>query len=155
MHPSYQILQWLLRFTFSYVQPVTQRYRRQTVEDVPLQQSSHHENMTIRMSPTINYCLESAAAIMLRFQLFLVCYTALQTKNSVRIASAINPVTMENTDGCLQTYCREDMKCTILCYHESTPWDVSKKKWDTKEDKSKSMMCTMHVLWYAKRHVLG
>ena len=47
-------VQWPLRFTFSYVQPVTQHYRRKTVE-VPLQQSSHHENTTIRMPPTINF----------------------------------------------------------------------------------------------------
>ena len=29
-----------ITFTFSYVQPVTHRYRRKTVEEVPLQQSS-------------------------------------------------------------------------------------------------------------------
>ena len=37
-----------------------------TVKEVPLQQSSHHENTTICTPPTINYCLISAAAI-LRF----------------------------------------------------------------------------------------
>ena len=47
---------------------------------------------------TINYCLESAATFTLRFQLCSARYTALQMKNSVRIVSAINPVTMENTD---------------------------------------------------------
>ena len=65
---------------------------------MPLQQFSHHENKTIPVPPTINYCLKSAAAIMLRFQLCLACYTVLQTKKSVRILSAIGPVTMENTD---------------------------------------------------------
>ena len=30
-------------------------------------------------------------------------------------------------------------------YRESTPWAVSKKKWDTKEDEGKSMM--MHALY--------
>ena len=59
-------VQWPLRFAYSYVQPVTQCYRRKTVEEVPLRQSSHHENM-IHTPPTINYCLESAAAITLRF----------------------------------------------------------------------------------------
>ena len=34
-------------------------------------------------------------------------------------------------------------------------WVVSKKKWDTKEDKDKSMMRALYVLWYAKRHVSG
>ena len=103
-------VQWPLRFAYSYVQPVTQCYRRKTVEEVPLQQSSHHENMTIHVPPAINYCLECAVAITLRFQLFSARYTALQTKNSVRIVSAINPVTIENMDDShLQTYCREAM----------------------------------------------
>ena len=76
----------------------------------------------IRVPPTIYYCLESALAITLHFQLCSAPYTALQTKNSVRIISAINPVTTENTDdSCLQTYCREAM-------HRATPWAVSKKK---------------------------
>ena len=94
-------VQWPSCFDFSYVQPVTQRYRRKTVKKVPLQQSSHHENMTIRVPPTINYCLVSVAAIMLRFQLCSARYTALQTKNSVRIISVISPVTMENTEDSL------------------------------------------------------
>ena len=57
-------VQWPLRFDFSYVQPVTQRHRRKTVKEVPLQQSSHHGNTTIRVPPTINYCLVSAAAVL-------------------------------------------------------------------------------------------
>ena len=58
---------------------------------------------------SINYYLESAAAIMLRFELCSAHYTALQMKKSVRIV-AISPVTTENTDdSCLQTYCREAM----------------------------------------------
>ena len=77
-------VQWPLRFDFSYVQPVTQRYRRKTVKEVPLQQSSYHENITIRVPSTINYCLVCAAAITLRFQLYSSHYTVLQTKNSVR-----------------------------------------------------------------------
>ena len=32
---------------------------------------------------------------------------------------------------------------------------VSKKKWDTKEDKGEPMMRTLYVLRYAKRHVSG
>ena len=54
-------------------------------------------------APTINHCLESAVAITLRFQLCSTRYTVLQTKNSVRISSAINSVTMENTDNSLFT----------------------------------------------------
>ena len=41
-------VQWSFLFTFSYMQSVTQRYRRKTVEEVTLQQSSHHQNTTIR-----------------------------------------------------------------------------------------------------------
>ena len=40
--------------------------------------------------------------------------------------------------------CREAI---VLCFNESTHWIVSKKKWDTKEDKGKH---TLYVLWYAK-----
>ena len=42
--------------------------------------------------------LESEMAITLHFQLCSAGYTALQMKNSRRTTSAINPVTMENTD---------------------------------------------------------
>ena len=68
---------------------------------------------------TINYCLESAVAIMLRFQLCSALFKALQMKNSVvRIVPAINPVTTENTDdSCLQTYCKEAMHCAIANRH--------------------------------------
>ena len=103
-------MQWPLCFAFSYVQLITQCYRQKTVEEVPLQQSSHLGNMTIRMPLTINYCLESAVATTLRYQLCSACYTVSQMKNSVRIISAISPVTMENTDDShLQMYCREAM----------------------------------------------
>ena len=93
--------------------------------------------MTIRVSSTINYCLESAAAITLCFQLCLTHYTALQAKKSVRIVYEISPVTMENTnDSHLQTYCREAMHCATTNRHLG----LSEKKWDTKKDKGKSMM---------------
>ena len=73
--------------------------------------------MTIRAPSTINCCLESAAAITFRFQLLSARYIALQMKKSVRIASAINPVTTENTDKCLQTYCREAMHSATTNRH--------------------------------------
>ena len=76
-------VQWPLCFAFSYVQSVTQHYRRKTVQEVPLQQSSHLENTTIRMPPTINYCLESAAAITLRFQLCSAHYNSVINKGTV------------------------------------------------------------------------
>ena len=33
------------------------------------------------------------------------------------------------------------------CYHKLIPSAVNIKKWDTKEDKGKSMMCTLYILW--------
>ena len=48
----------------------------------------------------------------------------------------------------------------IMHYRKLTPWAVSEKKWDTKEDEGKSMMqkdegkSTVHalfVLWYATK----
>ena len=108
-------VQWPLLFAFSYVQPTTQHYRLTAVEEVPLQQSHHYEN-TICMPPTINYCLKNVAAITLCFQLCSAHYTALQMKNSVRIVSAINPVSTENMDDSIyvQMYCREAMHHTTV-----------------------------------------
>ena len=57
---------------------------------------------------------------MLHFQLCPACYTAqvLNMKNSVRIVSAISPVTMENTDDSrLQMYCREAMHLATVNRH--------------------------------------
>ena len=36
---------------------------------------------------------------------------------------------------------------------KSTPFAVSKDKWDAKEDSSKSMKNALHVLRYNKRHM--
>ena len=36
-----------------------------------------------------------------------------------------------------------------------TPSAVSKDEWDTKKDTGKSMKNALHVLRYAKRHLLG
>ena len=70
-------------------------------------QSSHHEKYDLYV-PTISYCLESAVAITLRYQLCSAHYTALQMKNSIKIASAVT---------CLQTYCREAMHCATASQH--------------------------------------
>ena len=37
-------------------------------------------------------------------------------------------------------------------YRKLTPFAVSEKKWDTNEDKGKSMMHALYVLRYAKRY---
>ena len=105
-------VQWPLRFDFSYVQPVTQCYRQKTVKDVPLQQSSHHNNTTIHMPPTINYCLVSAAAILR----FAFSYAQPVTQRYKR--RTVSPVTTENMDdSCLQTYCREAMHHSTANQH--------------------------------------
>ena len=92
--PSYQMLLQKCSGHYASLSAMFSPLHSTTVK-VPLQRS---KNMTIRTPPTINYCLESAVAITLRLQPCSARYTALQTKNSVRIASAINPVTTENTD---------------------------------------------------------
>ena len=46
----------------------------------------------------------------------------------------------------MQMYSREAIMCG---YHKSTPWDVSEKKWYSKEDKEKSMMHILCILQYA------
>ena len=110
--------QWPLCFAFSYVQPVTKCYRqKKTVEEVPLQQASHHEN-TMICAPQYQLLPRNAATITLRFQLFSARYTALQMKNSVTVVFAIDLVTIEKMDDSrLQMYCREAMHCTTANRH--------------------------------------
>ena len=52
----------------------------------------------------------------------------------------------------------ERMHClreAILCYRKSTPCVVSEKNWNTKEDKGKSLMHALYILWLAKRRISG
>ena len=100
-------VQWPLRFDFSYVQPVTQRYRRKTVKEVPLQQSSHHENTTIRAPPTINYCLESAVAI-LRFAFSYVQPVTQHYKRRTVLESSLQSVQSPRKIRTIPIY-----KCTV------------------------------------------
>ena len=70
--------QWPLRFDFSYVQPITQCYKQKPIEEVPLQSMQSPLKYDDSHSPTINYCLESTAAIVLCFSYVCsACYTAL------------------------------------------------------------------------------
>ena len=64
-------------------------------------------------------------------------------------ASAIKIATMTNMDDF-----RYEGKpsCTIA---KLTLFTVSKDEWDTKEDTGKSMKKALHILRYAKRHILG
>jgi len=43
----------------------------------------------------------------------------------------------------------------ISCYRESTPSFVSEKNWNIKEDKGKSMIHALYMLWLAKRCISG
>ena len=69
----------------------------------------------------------------------------LQTKNSMRSVSVINPVTVENTGD------KQPQGSHIVLL----PCIVSEKNWNTKEDKDKFMMRVLYVLWLVKRHILG
>ena len=44
-------------------------------------------------------------------------------------------------------------KPAILCYQKATPCIVSKKNLNTKEEKGKSMIRALHILWWVKRHI--
>ena len=101
-------VQWPLRFDFSYVQPVTQRYRQKNSKRSP---SATIQSPRKYDSRAPNYQLlprKCSGCITLRFQLCSARCTALQTKNSVRIISAISPVSPQD-DSRLQTYCMEAM----------------------------------------------
>jgi len=69
---------------------------------------------------------------------------------------------MKNSTGNLNTFDTENISGNMHClreaishYLKSTPSVVSKKDWNTKEDKSKSMMHALYVLQLAKRHISG
>ena len=98
-------------------------------------------------------CFESAVAIMLHFQICLAHYTALQMKNSVRIISVINPVTMENTSR--STDDSHFYKRTVPCIALPRISTLGCQQRGTEEDKGKSMVRELYVLRFAKRHVSG
>ena len=80
------------------------------------------------------------------YVMYSVHYTTLQTKNTMRNASAINPVTMKNMDFCYKR--RHHLYC------ESTPCTVSNNKWDTKEDESpESTINRVHYQHIVKLYV--
>ena len=64
-------------------------------------------------------------------------------KNNSRNASAM---AMKNRDD-VHYKPRE----VITLYCESTPYTVSKDKWNTKEDTDKSNKNGLYIMWYAKR----
>ena len=86
---------------------------------------------------------------MLRCRLCSTRYTAVRIKNCLKSASAIKIATMTITDNF--HYERKPSRAIA----KSTLFAVSKDEWDTKEDTGKSMKKALHVLRYAKRHLLG
>ena len=98
-------VQWPLHFAFSYVQAL----QIKTVEEEPLQQSSHLKILRFTC-PNYQLLPRKCSVYTLHFQLCSAHYTALQMKNSCKIISAISPFTMDYIDDShLQTYCREAM----------------------------------------------
>ena len=79
---------------------------------------------------------------MLRFHIFSTRYTVLQTKMPLQ---SIQPPWKIWT---IPNYKREAMHRATV---NLTPWTVSKKNWDTEEEKS--IIHVFYVLWYAKRHI--
>ena len=82
------------------------------------------------------------------FPLYLLVYFFVTLLSLVNI-SAINPVATENLDDS----CKH-REAVMRHYCELTPCAVSKDKWDTKEDTSKSMK-HVYALQYVKRHLSG
>ena len=97
----------------------------------------------------INYRLKSKVSITLRCRLCSTRYTAVRIKNCLKSTSAIEIATMKNTDN----FRFEGKPSGARA--KSTPFPVSKDEWDTKEDTGKSIKNALHVLRYAKRHLLG
>ena len=80
------------------------------------------------------------------------CYTALQTKNSTRNFSAMNPVTTENASKKPDT---ARGKPYLAIANQHLTLSVKRNAWNTKEDKGKSTIQALYVLQLAKRHVSG
>ena len=97
-------------------------------------------------APATNYCLKSEVSITLCCQLCSTCYTILRIKNCSKSTSAIKVATMKNTD---------DFRHKGKPSRATVKIPVSQDEWDTKEDTGKSMKNALHVLQYAKRHLLG
>ena len=73
----------------------------------------------------------------------------MQIKNCLKSTSAIKIAAMIITDD----FRYEGKPSRAIA--KSTLFAVSKDEWDTKEDIGKSMKEALHVLQYAKRHLLG
>ena len=97
----------------------------------------------------INNRLKSEASITLHCRLCSTCYTAVRIKNCLKSTSAIKIATMKNTDD----FCYKGKPSHAIA--KSTLFAVSQDEWDTNKGTSKSMKNTLHVLRYAKRHLLG
>ena len=72
-----------------------------------------HTTLEERMTPAYGFHLNTQIAKW-PLRLFSACHTALQTKNTTRRTSAINPVTMKNFDDSYYklVYCTVCTHCT-------------------------------------------
>ena len=96
-----------------------------------------------------NYHLKSEVSITLCCRLCSTRYTVIRIKNCLKSTSAINIVTIKNTDDF-----HFEGKPSRACA-KSTPFLVGKDEWDTKEDTGKSMKNALNVLRYPKSHPSG
>ena len=137
-------MKYPLRFVVSYVQPVTQHFEPRTGRKAPLQ-SPLMVLCTLVISIIIR--MKSEVSTTLRCWLCSTRYTAIRIKNHLKSTSANKIATMKNTT----------ISVTNGSHHVLSPiqhFAVSKDEWDTKEDTGKSMKNALHVLRYAKRHLL-
>ena len=142
-------MKYPLRFVVSYVQPVTQHFEPRTIRKAPLYPRIPKERNRAVHPNHINYHLKSEVSITLRCRLCSTRYTAVRIKNCLKSTSAIEIAPMKNTDD----FHFEGKPSRA--HAKSTPFPVSKDEWDTKEETGKSMKNALHVLRYAKRHLLG
>ena len=102
----------------------------------------------VNCATPFNYHLKSKVSIALHCQLGSTYYTVIKIKNFSKNTSVIKIATMKITDNFSYTK-------ALMCITKSTPFAVSKDKWNTKEDAGKSMKNELYVLRYAKRLLLG
>ena len=104
----------------------------------------------VPFSPAINYHLKSEVCI--HYASLSAIFNLLHhitIKNRSQSTSAIKVATINNMDDF-----HYEGKLSYATT-KSTPFAVSKDKWDTEEDTGKSMKNVFYILWYAKRHVSG
>ena len=119
---------------------------------MPLQQFSHHENMTI----CATYLSITALKVQwpLRFAFSYVQPVTQRYKRRTVIESSLQSVQSPHKIWTIPVYkCTVGKPCTVL--PRINTLDCQQKKMGHKRNKGKSMIHALYVLWYAKRHDLG